>query len=65
MFVDETTIRILELPLYQVREKGEPAGINSTSKYRLKLNIWGGISYRGATPFAVIHYKPSIKFQYP
>ena len=52
--MDETTVRVLEVPLYHVRKRGsQPTAIQSTSKYRLKINIWGGISCSGATPFAV------------
>ncbi len=54
VFVDETHVRLFEVPLYHVRQKGErPDGIPSTSKMRLKINIWGGISFKGPTPFAV------------
>jgi len=54
-FVDETHMRILEVQLYQVRLPDErPETVSSSTKFRLKINIWGGISIRGASPFAVI-----------
>ena len=57
LFVDESTIRLLEIPLYHSRKKGSvPKSIPQTSKRRLKLNVWGGISFRGPTPFAVTLY---------
>lgn len=52
VFIDETTIRIEELPLYHIREKGIPeAHTKISEKERLKLNIWGGISSCGVTEF--------------
>ena len=52
LFVYETTIRIEELPLYQIRERGIPeAQTKVIDKERLKLNIWGGISKCGVTQF--------------
>jgi hypothetical protein len=52
LFVDETTIRIEELPLYQIRERGIPeAQTRAIDKERLKINIWGGISNCGVTQF--------------
>ena len=54
VFADETTVRILEIPLYHSRKKGErPDAHSSTSKIRMKVNVWGGISYEGPTPFVV------------
>jgi hypothetical protein len=54
VFVDETTVRVLEVPLYHLRKRtSRPEAIPHTAKQRLKINIWGGISYKGATPFAV------------
>jgi hypothetical protein len=54
LFVDETTVKVMELPYYHVRPIGSrPHSIACTSKYRLKLNVFGGISSQGATPFAV------------
>ena len=46
VFADETTVRILEIPLYHTRKKGErPDAHCSTSKIRMK----------GPTPFVVIN----------
>jgi hypothetical protein len=54
VFADETTIRVLEVPLYHSRRKNErPHAISSNSKIRLKVNIWGAISYKGPSPFLV------------
>ena len=54
LFVDETTVRILDIPLYHVRKpSGRPVAQKCTSKYRLKVNIWGGISSKRSTPFVV------------
>jgi hypothetical protein len=54
LFADETTVRVLEVPLYHLRKKNSrPITIPHTSKSRLKVNIWGGISFKGPTPFAV------------
>ena len=54
IFADETTVRILEIPLYHSRKRGtNPAAHSSTAKIRAKINIWGGISYQGPTPFVV------------
>ena len=54
LFSDETTVRVLEVPLYHLRKKNShPDTIPHTAKQRLKIIIWGRISYIGATPFAV------------
>ncbi len=54
LFVDETTIRVLDVPLYQVRKRdSQPRVIMNTLKLNLKVNIWGGISTKGPTPFIV------------
>ena len=54
VFVDETTVRVLEVPIYHLRKaNSRPETIPHTVKQRLKVNIWGGISSKGATPFAV------------
>lgn len=54
LFVDETTVRLLEVPLYHIRKVGsQPDAIPATSKIRKKVNIWGGISYKGPTTFVV------------
>jgi hypothetical protein len=52
--VDECTVRVLDIPLYHIRPKGtRPETIPATSKIRIKLNVFAGISCRGATPFVV------------
>jgi hypothetical protein len=54
VFVDETTIQLCDFPLFHLRlPKKNPLGFPSTRKQRGKVNIWGGISYEGPTPFAV------------
>ena len=54
LFVDETTVRGLEIPLYHVRPRGErPDAVSSTSKIRVKVNVCGGISFKGPTRFLV------------
>jgi hypothetical protein len=41
-FVDESHVRILEVPLYHVRLPGErPEAIPCSTKIRLKINVWG------------------------
>ena len=54
VFADETTIRILEIPIYHSRKKGQtPKAQCSSAKIRMKVNVWGGISYEGPTSFVV------------
>jgi hypothetical protein len=54
VFVDETSVRLWDLPLYHWRLKSSyPNAIPMTEKYRRKLNVWGGFSYKGLTRFAV------------
>ena len=53
VFVDETTLRVGEIPLYQIRQKGSPQAQCVSSKQRLKINLWGGISNQGLTTFKV------------
>lgn len=54
VFVDETSIWVNELPLYHMRRSGtDPETIASTTNSRGKLNVWGGISFRGATDVSV------------
>jgi len=56
IFVDETTIRLWDLPLYHWRLRGSrPDDIPCTSKFRDKVNICGGISFKGTTEFKVCH----------
>ena len=52
VFIDETKIRVEELPLYHIREKGVPVAYSKiTDRERLNLNFWGGISCCGPTEF--------------
>ena len=54
VFVDETMVRIGDAPLYHYRLPCEyPDSLPCSSKFRQKVNVWGGISYKGATEFAV------------
>ncbi len=54
LFVDETTVKVMEIPLYHIRKRSsEPEGVASTAKIRYKLNVWGGISCRGPSDFVV------------
>ena len=58
IFVDETSIRNLEVPLYNSRlPSSYPPAIESSSKYRTKVNLWAGISKRGPTNFFVSFIK--------
>ncbi len=35
-----------------MREKGtRPRAVPATTKFRFKLNLWGGISFKGPSPF--------------
>ncbi|RNA37155.1 hypothetical protein BpHYR1_026053, partial [Brachionus plicatilis] len=62
IFVDETTIRLSERPIYHLRYPAKyPANIPSTSKHEGKLNIWAGISFKGATNFAASNYDLDFK----
>ena len=55
IFLDETLIRLWDLPLYHCRlPRSYPRAMPCTSKYRKKVNICGGISFKGPTPFMVI-----------
>jgi hypothetical protein len=54
LFVDESTVRMLEVPSYHSRKKeSKPNTVPHTGKAKIKVNIWGGISYNGPTHFAV------------
>lgn len=56
LFIDESKINIFDVPPYHIRKKcTRPPAIPCTTKYKLKLNVCGGISERGATEFAVIY----------
>ena len=53
-FVDETSVRLWDLPLYHWRlRKTYPDAIPMTEKYHRVLNVWGGMSYKELTRFAV------------
>ena len=55
VFTEETMIRLWNLPLYHCRRRNSrPEAIHCTSKYRKKVNVCGGISNKGPTPFKVI-----------
>ena len=52
VFVDETLMRIEQLPLYHIREKGVPvAHTKQSKKEKMKINVWRGISNCGVTQF--------------
>ncbi|RNA15871.1 Transposable element Tcb2 transposase [Brachionus plicatilis] len=54
IFVDETTIRLFEPPMYHLRyPSAYPNAFPCTSKTKSKLNVWGGISFMGPTNLAV------------
>lgn len=60
IFLDETMIRVFGVPFYHWRLKSSrPQPYSGLKKFRDKLNIWGGISSKGPTDFAVkkIHNK--------
>jgi hypothetical protein len=53
-------IRLWDLPLYHCRLPGShPEAIPCTT-YRKKVNICGGISYKGPTPFKVKKIEISV-----
>lgn len=55
IFIDETMIKINEVPPYHIRlRSSRPQAIPCTTKYSIKLNVCGGISVKGLTEFAVI-----------
>ncbi len=54
LFADGSTVGVLEVPQYHLSKKSSrPETIPHTAKARLKVNIWGAISYKGATPFVI------------
>ncbi|RNA28937.1 hypothetical protein BpHYR1_037534 [Brachionus plicatilis] len=54
VFVDETSIIVYDKPSYQLRLfSSQPEAIPCTSKFKSKIHIWGGISRKGITEFAV------------
>ena len=49
-------IRLFDLPLYHCRlPTSYPESIPNTTKYRQKVNIFGGISFEGPTTFKVFN----------
>jgi hypothetical protein len=54
IFADETTVRVLDVPLFQSRLKGSRASVPVSTKIKLKINIWGAISSKGPGPCIVI-----------
>jgi transposase len=54
VFVDETTCRLWDMPIYHWRKPASyPDTIPCTEKDRKKVNVFGGISFKGCTNFAV------------
>ena len=54
VFVDETSVRLWDLPLYHWRLRSTyPNAIPVTEKFRNKLNVWGAMSHKGLSRFAV------------
>ncbi|RNA36816.1 hypothetical protein BpHYR1_007423 [Brachionus plicatilis] len=46
---------VYDQPIYHLRlPSSRPEAIPSSSKFECKIHVWGGISYNGATEFAVI-----------
>jgi hypothetical protein len=54
IFAYETTVRVLDEPLFQSRLRGSRASVPVSSKIKLKINIWGAISSKGPGPCIVI-----------
>ena len=47
-------MRVSDIPLYHWRLKNKyPDTIENHGNYRLKVNVWGAISYKGASEFVV------------
>lgn len=54
VFVDETSIIVYDKPTCHLRLfSSQPEAIPCTSKFKSKIHIWGGISRKGITEFAV------------
>ncbi|CAF0953586.1 unnamed protein product [Brachionus calyciflorus] len=54
IFVDETTAVVYEKPLYHLRyPSSRPEAFPCTSKFECKIHVWAGISFQGATNFAL------------
>ena len=55
LYVYESTVRLLEIPLYPIKKRGShPKTISKTGKRKSRLNIWAGISYQEATDYSVV-----------
>ena len=47
----------MEVPLYHIRKKGiRPETVPHTGKAKIKINVWGGISFHGATQLSVTKF---------
>jgi hypothetical protein len=58
LFIDEATVRMLEVPLYHIRKRGKrPEIVPHNGKAKIKINVWGGISFNGPTQFSVFFTK--------
>jgi hypothetical protein len=42
IFADKTTVRVIDVPLFQSRLRGSRASVPVSTKIKLKINIWGG-----------------------
>ena len=52
IFIDETKIMINQMKLYHLRQRtAYPDCLIVDNNFSIKLNVWGGISKRGATSF--------------
>ncbi len=52
IFIDESKIMVNQIKLYHMRKKTtRPDCIILNNYFKYKLNVWGGISKKGPTPF--------------
>ncbi len=67
VLVDETAVRLWDLPFYHWQlAKKYPEALLGMGKHRKKVNVWGRISFKGRTPFAVKKLnKTAINFFIP
>jgi hypothetical protein len=56
-FIDESKISDNHCKYYHIRKKSSRPDCIILSRTTFKLNIWGGISKRGATEFVVSEYE--------
>ncbi len=57
-FVDETSVRKGDIPIYHWRKaQTYPEAFKCSDKFSGKVNVWGGISFKGASKFAVFFKK--------